>query len=369
MLDTSKLPHLQPKEEKKPEEEDPLEETLWEQVLHVFSGTKGIMLACGIALLIYISVCFQGERALRTGVYGVLKEMGADGFGVSYSAPSSYLALKSGLYLDDLVITAPEKMGGWVLRAGRVTVTANPFFPRSVSIKMNGTHSLTTKRIGDIRLVVGGSEAELTLPSKKEGFSFQAEFKNIQAVAPKSMDGFAVSDFILNVRADAVKQDGTTAYAFFVKSDGISLPAYLSQYLPPRIQYMKAGGTVSGFSAQRTKPFLTDWTDNSGLIEISQGEIIWEPFMAQITGTLGFTASYDTIGAMIAKMYNFFDLLDMFEKGGYVRLSQVSLAKVVLGERLKQEEGESQPSISTSISLQDGKIYVGQVLLYEENQD
>lgn len=367
MLDTSKLPHLQPKEEKKPAEEDIPEETLWEQILHVFSGPKGVMLSCGIALLIYISVCFQGERALRTGVYAVLKEMGADGFGVSYSAPSSYLALKSGLYLDDLVITAPEKMGGWVLRAGRVTVTASPFFPRSVSVRMNGTHSLTTKRIGDIRLVVGKGEAELTLPSKKEGVSLQAEFKNIQAVAPKSMDGFAVSDFSLSAQAAPGKEDGGPVYALSLTSGGISLPAYLSQYLPPQIQYIRFNGTASGFSAQRTKPFLTDWTDNSGLIEISQGEVIWEPFMAQITGTVGFTASYDMIGALIAKMYNFFDLLDAFEKGGYVRLSQVSLAKIVLGQQMKQEEGESQPSISAPVSLQDGRIYAGQVLLYEGN--
>ena len=194
MLDPSKLPHLQPQQPPETQDDQP-EETIWEQIINVFSGKKGVLLAACLSLMIYISVCFQGERLLRSGVYNVLKELGEDGFGISYSAPSSYLAFKSGLNLDDVVITAPEKMGGWVLKTGRITVTSNPFTPRTVEIKANGTHSLITKTIGDIRFIVGKGEITLRLPSKDETLSLDAVFKNIQTASPKSMEGFSIADF------------------------------------------------------------------------------------------------------------------------------------------------------------------------------
>lgn len=368
MLDINKLPHLDPstKMAENTEESDTFEESIGTQILHTFSGKKGVALALGIAFLMYISVCFQGERALRNGVYGVLKEIGANGFGVSYKAPSSYLALKSGLYLDDLVITAPEYLGGWQLKAGRISVTANPFRPRFITIEMNGTHSLKTTAIGDIRLLLGKGEITLHIPNKKEVFSAKTVFENIQAAAPKSMAGFFISSLTSDISAESA-----TSYDFSFKTENAHLPAYLSQNLPPVLEYLSFTGNATGFtpSSARNKPLLTDWTDNSGLIEITQGEIIWKPFMTQVKGTFGFNSEMDLIGASTAKVYGFFDILDKFEKAGYIRPSQVSVTKVVLGEKLKVEAGETTASITSPFSFQAGKIYAGQVLLYDSKTD
>lgn len=367
MLDPSKLPHLQPQQSHTETQDDLPEETVWEQIINVFSGKKGVLLACGLSLMIYISVCFQGERLLRSGVYNVLKELGEDGFGISYSAPSSYLALKSGLNLDDVVITAPEKLGGWVLKTGRITVTSNPFTPRTVEIKANGTHSLTTKTIGDIRLIVGEGEITLRLPSKNEPLSLNAVFKNIQTAAPKSMEGFAVSDFSFNLRRETAAEGAVPPFSFTIISNNIHLPAYMVQHLPPVMEYARLKGVISGLTADTEKSLLTNWTESGGTTEITQGEIIWKPFMASFSGTFGLDNSFETVGASVAKVYGFFDLLDMFEKGGYMRPSHVSVAKVVLGEKLKKEAGETQASITSPFSFQSGKIYAGPILLYDEN--
>ncbi len=369
MLDPSKLPHLQPQQPQTETQDDLSEESLWEQIINVFSGKKGVLLASGLSLMMYISVCFQGERLLRSGVYDVFKELGEDGFGVTYSAPSSYLAFKSGLNLDDVVLTAPEKMGGWELKAGRITVTSNPFTPRTIKIRAAGTHSLTTKIIGDIRLIVGEGEIILRLPSKKENLELTAVFKNVQTAAPKSMEGFSVADLSLTMQRESGEEKTVPPVSFTLLSNHIRLPAYLAQHLPADVDYVRLNGVISGLTADAEKPLLTNWTQTGGSTEITQGEIIWKPFMASFSGTFGFDNSFEMVGASVAKVYGFFDLLDMFEKGEYVRPSHVSVAKVVLGEKLKKEPGEDQPSVTSPFSFQSGKIYAGPILLYDKNEE
>ncbi len=366
MLDPNKLPHLHPQATRTEKQNDQQEETVWEQITNVFSGKRGILLACVLSLMMYISVCFQGERILRTGVYNVLKELGEDGFGISYSAPSSYLAFKSGLNLDDVIITAPERMGGWILKTGRITVTSNPFTPKKVEIKANGTHSLTTKTIGDIRLLVGQGEITLRLPSKNAPLSLKADFKNIQTAAPKSMEDFSVADISLIMQQETASENAVSPISFSFISNNIHLPAYMKEHLPALAEYVRLNGTLSGLTTNTEKSLLTNWTQSGGTAEITQGEIIWKPFMASFSGTFGFNDSFEMIGASVAKVYGFFDLLDMFEKGGYMRSSHVSVAKVVLGEKLKKENGEAQASITSPFSFQSGKIYAGQVLLHDK---
>ena len=367
MLDPNKLPHLQPHQKESTTKDDSPEESLFKQILQVFSGKKGILLACCLSFMIYISACFQIERTLRSGVYSVFKELGDDGFGISYNASSSYLAFKSGLNLDDVAITAPAKMGSWILKMSRITVTCNPFTPRTIHIQINGTHSLTTKRIGDIRLIVAKGDIILHLPSENEEFTLKALFKNIQTAAPKSMEGFAIADISLSAKQNAPTKDSISPLFFNLTSNNIHVPAYIAQYLPAKIEYLFLNGTISDLATNAEKSLLTNWAEKGGIAEIAQGELIWSPFMASFSGTFGVNNSFELIGASVAKVYSFFELLDMLEKGEYIRPSRVSVAKVVLGEKLKTETGETQASITTPFSFQSGKIYAGPVLLYDKS--
>ena len=332
MLDPNKLPHLQPQ---KPEsKEDQPQEFLLSQIISAFSSKKGLTYLCCAFVLIYISLCVQGEHLLRQGVYRVFKELGQEGFGVSYNAPSSYLAYKSGLNLDDLVVTAPEKMGGWVLKTGRISISSTPFTPRTVIIKVNGTHSLTTKTIGDIRLIVGQGDFKLHLPSRKEQLTVSGDLKNIQSASPKSMAGFSVSDLSLTA---ALSQDSAdkASVPFTFQADQIHLPAYMAQHLPPVLQTVRLNGTFSDITNDETKTFLANWMNNSGTAEIKQGEIDWHPFSASFNGTFGLNGSYELIGAGIAKMQgfftNYFDQIIISSIAGYeymVTILNLSLKKI-----------------------------------------
>ena len=367
MLDTSKLPHLQPQPAESKEGTEQQPPSLAKQTAAAFLNKKGALYVFCLVILAYFSLCLQGEHLLRQGLYRFFKELGQNGFGITYNAPSSYLAFKSGINLDDLVISAPERLGGWVLRTGRITISSMPL-SRLVTIRLNGTHSLETRSIGDIRLVVGQGNAGLHLPDKKTPASFDLSLKSVQTAAPKSMEGFFLSNLTLtvgrNTENTAERKDGTLRFS--LSADAIRLPAYIRRHLPPLLEKLDLQGTFSGLPEETTS-FLTGWLNQSGTIEIEQGNIIWPPFSARLNGTFGFNDDFETTAAGVIKTYGFFDLLDKLQKGDYLRPRRVSVAKVVLGEQVRKGD-EQQDALTTPFSIQSGKIYTGQVLLYDSHE-
>lgn len=361
MIDTGKLPRLQPQTQKEKEDSQPF--SLFRQIVGVFSGKAGILCTVGVLVMIYVSLCVQGERLLRREVYNVFKKMGNDGFGISYATSSSYLAYKSDLNLDDLVITAPEEMGGWRLKAGGVSVSSMPFSPRNVSLKINGTHSLKTKTIGDIRLIIGSGDIKLRLPDKNEPFSAVLSLKRVQTGAPRSMDGFFISDLTLTAgqsRNDSDTKTDTINFSF--RTDDLRLPAYITAHLPPVVKHAKARGELSG-SFFNEASFLKGWMNSSGTVEIGDADILWPPFALSLSGTFGFNDSFELMGAGIGKAKNFFTLLDMLQNGDYLRPKRVSVAKVVLGKQAETDE-----ELTSAFSVQSGKFYIGKILLYDNNE-
>ena len=366
MLDPNKLPHLQPQPAAG---EAPAQKAPAGKTTPVFLSKKGILYALIAVVLLYFSLCLQGEHMLRQGLYRFFKDLGEEGMGVSYNAPSSYFALKSGINVDDLVITAPERLGGWVLNAGRITVSSTPFYPRHITVRTNGTHSLKTRTIGDIRLVVGQGDIEIHLPDKENPLSFRLNFKQVQTASPKSMEGFFISNLEITGR-HALQTPKTTdekQIRFSLYSDAVHLPAYISSHLPPLLQKFDLQGAVFYHPAEETASFLTRWINGSGTVEIEQSDIVWPPFSAQINGTFGLDDAFNPIGAGLMKAYGFFDLLDMLQNGDYLRSRRVSVAKVVLGEEIKKD-AEQKDALTSTFSIQSGKIYTGPVLLYDRQE-
>jgi hypothetical protein len=142
----------------------------------------------------------------------------------------------------------------------------------------------------------------------------------------------------------------------------------MNRHLPPVLQTADFKGLMSGVVFNDAKSFLTGWLNSSGTVELEQGEILWPPFDASITGTFGLNGSFEPIGAGIIKAQGFFELLDMFQNGNYLLPRRVSVAKVVLGEQIKMEKNETTPSLTTAFSIQSGKLYIGQILLHDNNE-
>lgn len=365
MLNTSKIPNLQPNV--KNPAPDKRHGSLFAEMRGAF-GKKGWQLLLLTLLMMYFAVCWQGERVLRARVFNFFKEIGANGFGVSYKEPkSSFLALQSGLYLDDLTVTAPKSMGGWQFKAGRISITLNPLAPRNISFSMRGTHSLKTEKYGDIRFIADDARADINTGSKLSPASVKIYIQNVRSGTQNALAGSAFERLFFRLKKIPAKHDGLASFSYSFQTENIVLPAGKHQSLPKTVEYLYLSGEIDGISQQREKPLLKDWLDNSGTVEIKKGEIIWKPLMAEFSATAALNGALEPTVAATAKAYGFFDMLEILENEHTISSGNLSVAKVVLGPRLTVEHGENRPSLSTSFSYQDGNLYAGQIVLIEKN--
>lgn len=365
MLNTSKIPNLQPNVKNYPP--DRHQGSLFAELRGSF-GKNGWRLLVLTLLMMYFAICWQGERVLRNRVFNFFKEIGANGFGVSYKEPkSSFLALQSGLYLDDLTVTAPKSMGGWQFKAGRISITLNPLAPRNISFSMRGTHSLKTQKYGDIRFVADDARADINTGSQQTPASVKIYIQNVRSGTQNALAGSAFERLFFRLKKIPAKHDGLESFSYSFQTENITLPAGKFQNLPKTVEYLYLSGEIDGVSRQREKPLLKDWLDNSGTVEIKKGEIIWKPLMAEFSATAALNGALEPTVAATAKAYGFFDMLEILENEHIVSSGNLSVAKVVLGPRLTVEHGENRPSLSTSFSYQDGNLYAGQIVLIEKN--
>ena len=365
MLNTSKIPNLQPNVKNYPP--DRHQGSLFAELRGSF-GKNGWRLLVLTLLMMYFAICWQGERVLRNRVFNFFKEIGANGFGVSYKEPkSSFLALQSGLYLDDLTVTAPKSMGGWQFKAGRISITLNPLAPRNISFYMRGTHSLKTQKYGDIRFVADDARADINTGSQQTPASVKIYIQNVRSGTQNALAGSAFERLFFRLKKIPAKHDGLESFSYSFQTENITLPAGKFQNLPKTVEYLYLSGEIDGVSRQREKPLLKDWLDNSGTVEIKKGEIIWKPLMAEFSATAALNGALEPTVAATAKAYGFFDMLEILENEHIVSSGNLSVAKVVLGPRLTVEHGENRPSLSTSFSYQDGNLYAGQIVLIEKN--
>ena len=365
MLNTSKIPNLQPNVKNYPP--DRHQGSLFAELRGSF-GKNGWRLLVLTLLMMYFAICWQGERVLRNRVFNFFKEIGANGFGVSYKEPkSSFLALQSGLYLDDLTVTAPKSMGGWQFKAGRISITLNPLAPRNISFSMRGTHALKTQKYGDIRFIADDARADINTGSQQTPASVKIYIQNVRSGTQNALAGSAFERLFFRLKKIPAKHDGLESFSYSFQTENITLPAGKFQNLPKTVEYLYLSGEIDGVSRQREKPLLKDWLDNSGTVEIKKGEIIWKPLMAEFSATAALNGALEPTVAATAKAYGFFDMLEILENEHIVSSGNLSVAKVVLGPRLTVEHGENRPSLSTSFSYQDGNLYAGQIVLIEKN--
>ncbi len=310
--------------------------------------------------IFYISLCVQGEIFLKNNIKIISKQIEKEGFIISYNASSSYKLLTSELNLDNVVITAPRTMGSWILKSSRLTVNTTPFSSRTISIKINGTHSLSTIKNKDIRLVVEDGEIIIHSDSSDIPFFLNVFLKNIQAASPQSMKDFLISEISFKLFAKDL-----SSLTFSISSETIFLPEYLKRKLPEKIDYFLLKGTVKELNYKKESSLICNIIKNKGKFEITQGELFFFPLMSGFSGTFTVNKNFEISAMGTATTYGLFDFLEILQENNCIRQSQLSMAKVVLGQKIKQKRGEKYPSLTFDFSFQSGKFYADRILLYD----
>ncbi|MCQ2966096.1 MAG: DUF2125 domain-containing protein [Alphaproteobacteria bacterium] len=315
------------------------------------------LIAFGVVLIIlYAIVIYFTEEKVKKQIDDVLVELNSNGFGVSYKISRSFNSSIGGLYIDDLSLTAPANMGGWEFKSSRIPVQCYPLI-RKVTFNLSGTHSLDAKTIKKILLVVNDARLVVTDMDHRDYPEMTFNLRGLTAASPASMIGFGINFLNFKFVPNELK------YTYDFKLYETTLPAYMKQHLPKKMEYLSLVGDVKGFSESRKKPLLVDWWENNGIVNVSAGEIIWSPFMSKFNGTFSFDNHFDVSGSGMGTFYNLFTLIDAYEKASYIKQSSSSMAKIVLGNQLTRKKGESQDSISAPINYQNKAFSIGPVRL------
>lgn len=309
-----------------------------------------------IILVLYGVMIYFTEETVKKQIDNVLVELNSNGFGVSYKISRSFNSSIGGLYIDDFSLTAPENMGGWTFKSSRIPVQCYPL-TRKVTFNLSGTHSLDAKTIKKILFVVNDAKLIVTDMDHKDYPEIDFNLRGLTAASPASMIGFGINFWTFKFAPKDLK------YTYDFKLYETSLPAYMKQHLPKKMEYLSLIGEVKGFSESRKKPLLLDWWENNGIVDITAGEMIWSPFMSKFNGTFSFDNRYSVSGSGMGTFYNLFTLVDAYEKAAYIKQSSASMTKIVLGNMLTRKKGESQDSISAPINYQNKAFSIGPVRL------
>ena len=365
MLNLKELPRLDPRTKNTP---PPSKENLpsVQQAFSLFLKRYCVLLFVP-ALIFYFIYCNRTEKTLQNGVYEVLREIGSNGFGVKYSKPKgSFFAFTGGIYIDDLVLIAPEKMGGATIKASRIELSANPLNPQNVLVQMHGAFSVTKKDGTEIRLQVQEMQARFFAQNSKKSPSLKITVENLISIS--GIHHFKLGFLSLETSQRSVEMNGQMSFDYVLDVNQLRL-ADEWRPLPELAEFVRLEGIVQGISSRRDKPLIDDWLKNSGTLEIKKGEIVWQPLMSEFSATFGINPSFQSIVAASAKVYGFFNFLDILERMNVVRSADVSVAKIVLGQRLKVEDGETRLSLTSPFTWQFGKFYAGPVLLFDSGAE
>lgn len=365
MVKAEKLPRLDPRRQSghwSEQQDEPLPDL--DRTFSRFLRRYVFLLLVPLALVGYGAYCFHVERLLQKHVYAVFSEIGANGFGVSYSKPKpTFLAFTGGLFIDNPVLTAPKKLGGAALKTGGVELSVNPLSPDVVTAQMSGAFSVTAPDGRETRFQVENVTAQIFKPIKDRPLRVRITLENLVAVS--GADGFGIHAASLEFSRTKDPADAKlAAYDYQLALNGVRM-ANAWRPLPEYMALLSVSGKVRGISAARRKPLLEDWLDNAGTLEISKGQIVWTPFKSVFSGAFGPDPDFHGTLAAHAKVFGFFDLLNALGAKGIIRPTDLSVAKIVLGQKLKVEHGDSAYSLTLPFSWQSGKFYAGQLLLFD----
>jgi hypothetical protein len=111
-------------------------------------------------------------------------------------------------------------------------------------------------------------------------------------------------------------------------------------------------------------PALMRWRDLGGTVKITRIETRYGPLALAADGTAAFDGAMQPIGAFTARIEGFIETIDALRERGLVRGRDALTAKIVLGA-LARRSGDGPPALTIAVTVQDGKLYVGPVVLLD----
>ena len=276
-------------------------------------------------------------------------------------------------------ITAPSLAGaiGGTMRRWRgpeTEIEFRPWRPDEIRLRFPGSHRIeidTAKPAKILTIEAAGADAMLRREAERGGQTLNLTFEGLMVGLPGTVtdqgkgSGTAIDHLAVTVEAapQTAADDHLTASARLVVTlGGLVLPAATRPALGHRIESFVLDAAVMGRIA-RGPPIetLAAWRDAGGTIELRRLNIVWSDLVFESDGTVALNAKMQPMGSMSARFSGFRKTIDSLVAARSITPGNAITARIVLGLLAKTPRGGGPPRIKTSLTAQDGALYLGPV--------
>ena len=146
--------------------------------------------------------------------------------------------------------------------------------------------------------------------------------------------------------------------AFAMVAHDLALPA-----APPgfagTVDDLGFGVTLMGaFPSAPSRQAVTAWRDDGGTVELDNLHLHWGDMTINGSGTLALDNNLQPVGGFSGGVAGFDQLLNALVASGRVKAGDARVARLALA-MLAKAGPDGRPEISTSLTIQNGEMYLG----------
>lgn len=344
-------------------------------------GGKRVLTAVAVAAavaLVYGGYWSFLAAQVETGIEQWFAERKSEGL------EAGYASLRVGGFPFQLVavieaprLAAPRGLKPWSWKGPALVLKARPWRLTRVRLSAPGRHHFTLTRRGN-RAAFTVDAGALWLKLKHRGDGTRRAMLSVREVtlrdaSEKAVAGVAAADFIVERpgRADDGGPGGAApALDFLAEAEGISYTAAPVRGLGRTTARLVVQVSVTGeaddfFGSGQLGPgkfgaeAMARWRDSGGTLEVKRFALNHGPLALDGDGTLALDAAMRPIGAFMLRVKGFEEALDRLAGAGVIKPHPAALAKTVLKALARKQGVPGGEELKVSLSLQDGRLYVG----------
>lgn len=308
---------------------------------------------------LYAAYWFHAAGQLRKGVDDFaarLRERGAVvelGAGRSFGFPAEI-----GLDLGAMRIDG----AGWSWRAEHLRLVVPALDPLHPILDLGPSHTLALPD-GTGALITAAS-ALVRLRVDRDGdlgaFTFESDSPALDRPGAERLSAERLSvgyDWL--APADAEHQTPSARFTLAARGVTPVLPAGLP--LERRLERLELEGRILG-TLPETTPLaaLAAWSNDGGSVEIDRLAADWASLSAEADGTLAFDPALQPLLALTARLRGWKDTMQALSRAGMIEPGMAAAGETLLAI-LSRPDPQGRPTLTVSVNLQDGALYVGQL--------
>ncbi len=298
----------------------------------------------------YSAYWFQVAGAIEPGIAAWAEERRAEGLEVAYDGVSvSGFPFRLVVTVRQPSIGRPHPTRAWRWRGAALAAVAQPWNFRHLILSLDGRHRLAYLSQGVWREL--SARAEVPMVSVVLGHDGQLErfaidLQGLEVTASGWSERLEAKRVQLHGRqiADRAEAAPPGPRELSLRAEEVTLPPEVRTVLGQRITAFKLRLTLLGSLPEAPlAEALAAWRDDGGTVEVHELVIDWGPLALEASGTLALDAEMRPMGAAIARLKRFGELIDRLHAGGWIGAGEALATKVA----------------RVPVTAQQGRLYLG----------